>query len=219
MAFKQTMVVSLAGGVMCAVGVMGFVAGHASSPSTVELVAQPEGFEPTPDMIKEMIEEASKLAPEHKQLVPMVGEWDAEMSFQMAPGAEPDVSRGTCTNKLILGGRLMTTEFKGEAKMFGQTFAFSGFGLMGFSKETGAFQSTWCDSMSTSIIVSSGKPTEDPKEIVVSGSMPSEQGDVPAKWVYKIESDKKHVMEMWQGMPGAEEMMQIGTITYTKKEK
>jgi hypothetical protein len=220
MSIKQTILISLAGGAMCAVGVVGFAVGqHNSATPTVaiETVAQPEGAQPTEEMMKQMMAEQAKLAPEHKHLLPMVGTWDAELSFLMEPGGEPEVSQGTCVNTMILGGRYMKSEFKAELNMFGDKMAFSGFGLMGFGKEKGEFVSTWCDTMSTSLLVSTGKPGEDAKVMTLTGMSSSPMGEVPMKNVYIIESDKAHTMEFWQGMPGSDEMMKIGWIKYTKK--
>jgi len=219
MSMKQTMVVSLAGGAMCAVGVMGFMAGHAATPTVVETVAQPEGFTPTPEMIKQMMEEQAKLAPEHEKLVPFAGTWDAEMHFIMEPGAEPDVSHGTSVNTLILGGRVLETKFKGDISMFGEKMAFTGAGHMGFDKLKGEYFSTWVDSLSTSLLVSYGKPSEDGASLTLSGMSMSPMGEVPMKNVYIMDGEKKHTMEFWQGEPGSDEMMKIGWITYTKKEK
>jgi hypothetical protein len=217
MSIKRTVVVSLAGGLVCAAGLAGLATWRGAEPAAaVRSVGQPEG-QPTPYEMKKMLAEQAELAPQHKLLLPMVGEWNAEMSFVMEPGGEPEVSTGSCTNTMILGGRFLKSEFKGDVAMFGVKMAFAGFGLMGYSKETGEFQSTWCDSMSTGIVMSTGKPGENPKVITLTGAMASAQGDIPAKWVYMIESDKKHVMQMWQGMPGSDEMVQIGTITYIKK--
>ncbi len=219
MSIKQTILVSLAGGAMCAVGVVGFAVGHHSAPmqSSIATVAQPEGAAPTQDMMKQMMAEQAKLAPEHKHLLPMVGTWDAELSFLMEPGGEPEVSKGVCVNTMILGGRFMKSDFKAEINMFGDKVAFSGFGLMGYGKEKGEFVSTWCDSMSTNLLVSTGKPGDDAKRLSLTGMSSSPMGEVPMKNVYIIESDKAHTMEFWQGMPGTDELMKIGWIKYTKK--
>lgn len=217
MSIKQTVVVSIAGGVVCAFGMFGFAAGRSAAPAPVTLdrVAQPE--EMTEEQIKEMMAQQAQLAPQHKELHAMVGVWDAEMSFQMMPGEAPEVSRGTSTTTLILGGKFLKTDFEGQINMFGEKTAFTGYGLMGFDTVKGEYVSTWCDSLSTSLLVATGKPGEDPKRMELSGSMPSPMGEVVMKNVYIIESDTKHVMEFWQSMPGDAEMSKIGAITYTKK--
>jgi uncharacterized protein DUF1579 len=214
MSIKQTLLVSLAGGAVVAVGLVGFVSGRASSPivsAGLEAVSQPE--EMNEEMMKKMIAEQAKLAPEHKNFLPMVGTFACEMRFMMAPGEEPEVSTGTSVNSLILGGRFMKTNFSGEMEMFGDKMDFEGFGLLGFDKGKGEYVSSWCDSMTTSLIVASGEPGESGKSISVVGSSQSPMGEVPMKTVYEIESDDKYTMVFYQAMPGMDEMMKIGWIT------
>jgi uncharacterized protein DUF1579 len=214
MSIKQTLVVSLAGGAMVAVGLAGFVSGRASSPIVsvgVETVSQPDGMDA--EMMKKMIAEQAELAPEHKNFLPMVGTFACEMRFMMAPGQEPEVSTGKSVNELILGGRFMKTDFSGEMEMFGDKMDFAGFGLLGFDKGKGEYVSTWCDSMTTSLMVATGKPGDDAKTITVMGTTQSPMGAVQMKSVYEIESDDKYTMVFYQAMPGMDEMMKIGWIT------
>ncbi len=214
MSIKQTLLVSLAGGAVVAVGLVGFVSGRAWSPVVsvgVETVSQPEGMDA--EMMKKMVAEQAELAPEHKNFLPMVGTFACEMNFIMAPGQAPDVSDAKVVNTLILGGRFMQTQTSGELEMFGNKIDFEGFGLLGFDKGKGEYVSTWCDSMTTSLIVATGKPGDDAKTISVVGASQSPMGEVQMKTVYEIESDDKYTMVFYQAMPGMDEMMKIGWIT------
>ena len=214
MSIKQTLVVSLAGGAMVAVGLVGFVTGRASTPVVsvgLEAVSQPEGV--NEEMMKRMMAEQAELAPEHKNLLPMVGTFACEMHFIMAPGEEPEVWTGKSVNTMILGGRFLKTNFSGEMEMFGDKIDFEGFGLLGFDKTKGEYISTWCDSMSTALIVATGKPGDSGMSISVVGSSQSPMGEVPMKTVYEIDSIDKYTMVFYQGMPGNDEMTKIGWIT------
>ncbi len=220
MSIKQTLVVSLAGGAMVAVGLVGFVSGRASSPIVsvgLEAVSQPEGMDE--EMMRKMVAQQAALAPEHKNFLPMVGTFACEMNFVMAPGQEPDVSAAKVVNTLILGGRFMQTQTSGELKMFGDKIEYEGFGLLGFDKAKGEYVSTWCDSMTTSLIMASGKPGDDGKTITVVGAMPSPMGEVRMKTVYEIENDDKYTMIFYQAMPGMDDMMKIGWITCLRVEE
>ena len=47
---------------------------------------------------------AASMGPEHQSLARFEGTWRAEVKLWMQPGAEPQVSQGTMTNTLVLGG-------------------------------------------------------------------------------------------------------------------
>ena len=65
--------------------------------------------------------------PEHEMLKKDVGTWDATVEMFMAPGAPPEVSKGTDT-VTMMGGFWQLAEFKSE--MMGQPF--EGRGAMGY---------------------------------------------------------------------------------------
>ena len=65
--------------------------------------------------------------PQHEKLKAMVGTWDATIkSWSGTP--EPMVSTGVMKNEMMLGGRLLESEFKG--KWMDQPF--EGYGLTGY---------------------------------------------------------------------------------------
>ncbi len=181
----------------------------------VSFVSQPG--DPQEEMIKNMLKEQAALAPQHKVLEALVGTFNAEMNFLMEPGGEPDKTKGVSVNKSILGGRFVTMEFAGDINMFGDVIKFAGLGMMGFDKSKGEFIMTWADTMSTSLLMQAGKPGTDSKRIEVSGTAASVMGEQQMKHVYIIESNDKHTLEFYQAMPGMDEMMKIGWITYTRK--
>lgn len=196
--------------------------GVAVLPVSTQAEGQPEGqpglegVQFTPEQVKQMLEQQSKPAPEHKNLQPLAGTFDAEMSFLMEPGGEPEVSKGVSKNKWIMGDKFLQMDFEGTMTFAGAEFPFKGMGVMGYDKMTGQYNMMWIDSLSTTMLTSTGKPGEDAKEISVSGTAVSPMGEAEMKHVFKIESKDKHVLEFWQGAPG-QEMMKIGWITYTRK--
>jgi hypothetical protein len=187
-------------------------------PSVVEVAMQDQPVEmPSEEMIKAMLKEQATLAPQHKYLESLVGTFDAEMNFLMEPGGEPDKTKGVAKNTSMLGGRFVGFHFDGDVNMFGDIIKFSGFGMMGFDKAKGEFVMTWADTMSTTMLVSYGKPGADGKRIEVSGVSASPMGEANMKHVYVIESKDKHTLEFYQGEPGSDDMMKVGWINYTRK--
>lgn len=186
-------------------------------PVSVRQEGQPEGMECTPDQIKQMLEEQGRPAPEHKNLQPLVGTFDAEMAFLIEPGGEPEVSKGVSRNKWIMGEKFVQMNFAGSMSMAGAEFPFTGMGILGYDKMTGQYHMMWIDSLSTTMLTSTGKAGQNAKEIAVSGTAASPVGQTEMKHVFKVESNEKHVLEFWQGMPGQGEMMKVGWITYTRK--
>src|SRR5688572_29044421 len=61
--------------------------------------------EMTPEMMAMM--EMGKVTPEHEWLGKMEGNWNANVTFWMAPDAAPETSKGTVSNKMTLGGKYL----------------------------------------------------------------------------------------------------------------
>lgn len=215
-------IVTGCGAAVCVAGAAWFFSRPTMSTSAAELVAvssvaQPEAVEPTPEQMFEMMEAEGKPGPEHARLNPLVGIWKAEMSFLTEPGSKPDVTYGTSTNTWVLGDKFISMDFTGEITMMGRDFPFNGMGLMGFDRARGEYTMAWADSLSSQMLFFTGKPGDDAGEVALMGSMLTPNGPMPAKYVYKIESDDKYVLEFWQSVPDMDEMMKIGWITHTRK--
>ena len=88
----------------------------------------------------------------HKKLNAMVGTFDAKIKMWMEPGAPPAESSGKAVNEWVLGGRWVQQRFDGT--FMGQPF--SGIGYTGYDNVRHMYVGTWMDSMSTSMMNSSG---------------------------------------------------------------
>ena len=88
----------------------------------------------------------------HKKLAPMVGTFDVKVKMWMEPGAPPMESSGKAVNEWVLGGRWIQQTFTG--KFMGMPF--SGIGYTGYDNVKHMYVGTWMDSMSTSVMSSSG---------------------------------------------------------------
>lgn len=95
---------------------------------------------------------------EHQGMAKNAGSWTATVTMWMAPGQPPQVSQGTSVRRMILGGRVLADEWKGQ--MMGMPF--EGFGLTGFDNVTQKWWGTWTDNMSTGLMTMSGTCDPDP---------------------------------------------------------
>jgi len=133
--------------------------------------------------------------PEQAMLAKDNGTWKAEVTMWEKPGAAPATSKGTLSNKMILGGRYQVTTFKGD--MMGMPF--EGTGTTGYDKARKVWVSTWTDNMSTAIMNMEGTYDEASRTMTFTGKMlcPANGKWCELKQVMKKLDDKTEVMEMY----------------------
>jgi hypothetical protein len=88
----------------------------------------------------------------HKKLAATAGKYAVTMKSWHEPGTPPNEESGTATRTMALDGRVLVEQFEG--KMMGSPFM--GHGMTGYDNVTGKYWSTWNDSMSTGLMVSTG---------------------------------------------------------------
>ena len=101
----------------------------------------------------------------HKQLEPLVGTWNHTSKWWMSADAPAEESKGTSVNSLILDGRFVKQEFKGQA--MGKPF--EGLGFFGYDNIKGEYTSIWLDNMATGIFTMSGTYSAATKTLSMSG--------------------------------------------------
>lgn len=106
-----------------------------------------------------------KPGPEHKQLESLVGTWDKEIKFWMEPGKPPITFKGTCQNRMILGGRFLVSEGKGGTGMM----AFENMTIMGFDRRSKKFTTVGFDTEGTYSVAAAGPYDESRQAIVMYG--------------------------------------------------
>lgn len=138
----------------------------------------------------------------HQMLAKGDGEWQAETTFWMVPGAPPTKSTAKATNKMILGGRYQETKYSGN--MMGMPF--EGIGVTGYDNAKKVFVSTWQDNMGTGIMYMEGKWDDASKSINFSGKVvdPMTGKDMNVREVFKFVDDNTQVMEMFMTQDGKE---------------
>lgn len=130
-----------------------FVAGRFAPPGGAVSIAQaqPEG-DPQMDAMMAAMQPGEA----HKALEVMLGTWEGDVKFWMAPDTEPMVSHGKATRQWILDGRFV--EEKVEAEMMGGVF--HGLGLVGYNTLEKRYESFWAENMATWMSMATG--TYDP---------------------------------------------------------
>ncbi len=94
----------------------------------------------------------------HKVLDVLVGNWNHNLKYWMAPNSKPEISTGTTQSQWILGGRYLQQLVKGVS--MGQPF--EGIGIAGFDNSQKRYQTIWMDNMGTGMMI--GKGTYDSAE-------------------------------------------------------
>jgi hypothetical protein len=138
----------------------------------------------------------------HQMLAKTVGNWTADVTMWMQPGAPPTTSKAECTNEMILGGRYLQSKNKGI--FFGAPF--EGIGIIGYDNAKKAFVTSWIDNMGTGLMYLTGTWDAASKSIVFTGNMvdPVAGGEVKVKQVMKFPDDNSQIMEMYSYTNGKE---------------
>lgn len=159
-----------------------------------------------------------KATAEHERLKEEVGTWDASLrSWMQGPGAEPTVSTGVETVKLMPGGFWILAEFDGK---FGD-IPFSGAGHTGYDPLKKKYVGTWVDSMSPSMLITEGDYDPATKTLTMhaKGKEPSGK-DYEARMVstHKDKNTRVFSMSMKSDDAGGE-FVKMLEITYTRRAK
>ena len=184
-------------------------------PAGAETKAAKEKNAAAPNM-EEMMKKMAELAapgPAHKALAPLGGEWNVEAKFWMG-GPEPTESKGASTKRWIMGGRFLQEDHKSEF----MGLPFQGMGLTGYDTMKQKYIAMWIDNMGTALSVSEGAADADGKVFTMNGTMDDPmtgEKNKPVKYILRIVSQDKHVMEMHD--VGKGEKSKVGEITYMRK--
>ena len=147
----------------------------------------------------------------HKRFAKLEGSWETSTRAWMEPGQPPVESKGSCEQKMILGGRYLQQEYQGE--LMGQPF--SGINLMAFDNHTKKVVSTWIDSMSTGIYFFEGEAGGNQRTLTQECRY-DDPVKGPSVWrsVTRFVNDNKIVFEMFiRAKREKEEKMMEMTVT------
>ena len=176
------------------------------------LPAPQEEPEMSPEAMMAMMMEMANPGPEHELLAKFAGSWKASASMWMDPAAPPEVSEGSLTNTLVLGGRYVMGNY--ESSFMGMPF--SGISVMGFDRAKGKYHGTWMDTFSTGMLPISEGDMEDGVLTLFRTAMDGVSGEmVNMKEVSTWISDDEHTFEMFSEMPDG--WVRNMKIVYTRR--
>jgi hypothetical protein len=167
------------------------------------------------EMMKVMIQAATP-GEQHKKLAEIAGSWDATISMMFEPGAPPSTSKGTLTNKTVLGGRFLETEMKNE--MMGMPM--EGIGFLGYDNVNKKYTLFWIDNMGTVMSTAEGATDQSGKVLTLYGKMDDPttgEHDKNVKYVYRLGDKDKFVFEIHDLTIG-EPHTKVMEVVYTRKK-
>ena len=100
--------------------------------------------------------------PEHQRLQALVGKWDQEITVWSKPGAKPMTLKGSCENKMILGGRFLVSESRGNMG----AMSVESTHITGFDRRHKKYTVIGLDTFGTYYVTAAG-PFDDAKQAVV----------------------------------------------------
>lgn len=177
---------------------------------------QPEIPEMDPQKMMEQWMASIQPGKGHEFFKQFVGEWTTTTRVWMGgPGAPAQESAGTSTYSLILGGRFLKSESKGE--MMGMPH--EGLGLTGFDNNRKLYRSMWVDNMITGFITNTGNLDQTGKILTQFGEMDEPMtGEIgkPVKYVTRVVSPDQHVFEIWEVLYG--DPFKVVEVEYNRKK-
>jgi len=155
---------------------------------------------------------ASPGAP-HQRLAQFEGSWNVTTKMWMAPGATPEVSAGTATSKMVLGGRYLRERV--ESVMMGMPF--EGIGYTGYDNLKGKYVGTWVDNFGTGVLTVEGTWNEADNSLVTTAEMldPMTGKMTSMRMVTRVVDANTHVAEFYQPGPDGVEFKGM-ELTYTR---
>ncbi len=156
--------------------------------------------------------EFAKLGEEHRQLARLVGEWKVEAKSYYANPDQPETSEGTATFRLLMGGRYLQQNFRGQ---FGGR-SYRGMGVSGYDNAKKKFIGMWIDNMGTGMLTTEGAYNEETHELVETGVASSPSGEEKMKMVSRYVDDDQFTFTMYTVQPNGKEVKSMEMI-YTRQ--
>jgi len=187
---------------------------------TAERAAQPAmpSSQETDEMMKRW-EAFSTPGPQHVAMKANEGKWNMKITHWMAEGAPPQTSTATANARMVMGGRYLIEEVKGEGMDFGdgQKIPFEGMAIMGFNNATKEFFSFWIDSMGTGHMLENGTGDAG-KRIETSGEMfcAMRGKECQTRSVATTIDANTRKLEMWAPDMATNKMFKTMEIMYTR---
>ena len=179
------------------------------------LAAQQPGQQgpPTPEqmeaMMKDYMAKYGTPGEHHEHLKATEGRWTTLTKMWPAPGAPPVESKGRAKNKMVLGGRYLATNYKGEF----MGMPFEGTGYAAYDRYKNKYVESWVDTMGTMLVVSEGQCSNGGKSRTMTATYddPMTGKTTVMRSVYTYQDPDHFLLEMYTQQGNAPEfkMMEI----------
>ena len=137
--------------------------------SPAAALAADKAKHPGEETLRKINEKSKPSEDSNKILSSLLGTWKYESYVWVNASAEPEKATGTITNEMILGNRFLSSHVNGNISIDGHLALFKAQGLLGFDKNKGSFSSVWTDTLSTGMMLGSGKYDEKSKTLEETG--------------------------------------------------
>ncbi len=153
---------------------------------------------------------------QHKNLEPLVGNFNLVVRMWMDPKAKPEESKAAATSKWIMNGRYVQSDVKGTS--MGQPF--EGMNIMGYDNLKGEYQASWIDNMTTGMMTSHSTYDAMTKTFNETGSYSCAMTgikDRPFRGTIKLVDANNHIYTMYHNGADGKEYKAM-EITYTRAQ-
>jgi hypothetical protein len=183
--------------------------------ATLAFAEDPKAKVPARDAEMEAMMKAATPGDAHKKLGSMAGTFTAGVKMWMQPGAPPAGGSGVAENTWALDGRWLEQHFTGNF----MGMPFTGVGYTGYDNIKKKYVGSWMDTMTTSMMISSGTAEGDGKSFTFTSTMddPITGKSSPVKEKLTVVDDDHHTLEMWGAGPDGK-MFKTMEIAYTRKK-
>lgn len=143
--------------------------------------------------------EAAKPVAEHRRLMELVGPWKVTTTLWFDPAAAPQVSAGSGTGRMILGGRFLQLDTTVSGAIPADHLT-----IFGFDRRTNDYTLVGFDTLGTYYITAAGKHDEARNGIVFHGSYLQPPAGTEQKYhfVWQTLSSREHVLTLYFAIGG-----------------
>ena len=173
---------------------------------SLPLAAQDDKTPPKASPFEEQLKR-TRPGPEHEQLARYAGAWDIEVKLGGGPTAM--VYQGAADSRIIVGGRFLQIEYRGQGKAGNTDGAF----IVGFDSRHKRYAIVALDNFGTYFVTSQGKRDEATAKIKMLGT-----DDDPMMKKLGFTKEFAHVLDLRSPDQFAIEVWMIDTRTAARKE-
>ena len=100
----------------------------------------------------------------------LMGDWDFDLKYWSKKDADWELSTGTATNEMILGGRFLSSTLRTVLNIGGNTIAYEARSFLGYDAGRKSYTSTLIDTLHSGVTTGSGQYNEKTKSLEEKGT-------------------------------------------------